>query len=130
MNDRFLPDGIDWSNGTWFALTHDPFLIHFLHRWWAWVVVATLIVMARKVRRNGDRLVSISIHSAFGLQILLGIATVMSSMDIVIAVLHQAVGALVVATTVWGAHRLGQTVKDVKQDNKYSSAPRPSAVTA
>ena len=44
MNDRLLPDGIDWSSGAWFALTHDPFLIHFLHRWWAWAAVAALVV--------------------------------------------------------------------------------------
>lgn len=107
MNDRLWPDGIDWENGVWFALTHDPFLIHVLHRWWAWLVVAALVIMARKVRKGGARRISIAIHSAFGVQILLGIATVISGMNIALAVLHQAVGALVVASTVWGAHRLG-----------------------
>jgi heme a synthase len=108
MNGRVWPDGIDWSGGGWFALTHDPFLLHFLHRWWAWIVVAMLVLMARKLRRCGARRISIAIHSAFGVQILLGIATVMTGVNIVLAVLHQAVGALVVVTTVWGAHRLGQ----------------------
>jgi heme a synthase len=107
MNDRLVPDGIDWSNGVLFALTHDPFLIHFLHRWWAWIAVFALVLLARKVKQGGGRIESIAIHSAFGTQILLGIATVMTSMNIVIAVLHQAVGAIVVAATVWGAHRLG-----------------------
>ncbi len=107
MNGRFYPEGVDWSRGAWFALTHDPFLIHFIHRWWAWVVVVALVVLARRLKRAGARQVSIAIHSAFGTQILLGIATVMTGMNIVLAVLHQAVGALVVATTVWGAHRLG-----------------------
>src|SRR6185369_17212529 len=50
MNDRFLPDGIDWSGGTLHAMTHDPFLLHFEHRWWAWVVVAALVWFARKVK--------------------------------------------------------------------------------
>ncbi len=108
MGDRLWPAGIDWSNGAWFAVTHDPILIHFLHRWWAWVAVAALVVMARKLKQNQARSISIAIHSAFGVQILLGIATVMTGMNIVLAVLHQAVGALLVATTVWGAHRLGQ----------------------
>jgi heme a synthase len=107
MNDRLVPEGIDWSKGTWFALTHDPFLTHFLHRWWAWVAVGALVLLARRVKQAGGRIESIAIHSAFGTQILLGIATVMTSMNIAIAVLHQAVGAIVVATTVWGAHRLG-----------------------
>jgi heme a synthase len=107
MNDRLVPEGIDWSKGTWFALTHDPFLTHFLHRWWAWVAVGALVLLARRVKQAGGRIESIAIHSAFGTQILLGIATVMTSMNIAIAVLHQAVGAIVVAATVWGAHRLG-----------------------
>lgn len=109
MNDRFWPDGIDWSKGIGFAFSHDPYLIHFLHRWWAWVAVVALIIMARRLKREKARLISISIHAAFGVQIILGIATVMTGMNIVLAVLHQAVGALVVATTIWGAHRLGQS---------------------
>jgi heme a synthase len=108
MNDKLVPDGIEWASGLGYAVTHDPYLIHFLHRWWAWAVVAALVVMARKIKRNHPRIISISIHSAIGVQILLGIATVMTGMNIVLAVLHQAVGALVVAATVWGAHRLGQ----------------------
>lgn len=103
MNERLIPEGIEWSNGALFALTHDPFLIHFLHRWWAWAVVAALVVLARRVR-GLDRRASIAIHSAFGTQIILGIATVMTGMNIVFAVLHQAVGAMVVASTAWGMH--------------------------
>ena len=107
MQGRLVPDGIDWSRGAGFALTHDPYLIHFLHRWWAWVAVAALVVLARRVR-GIDRRASIAIHSAFGLQILLGIATVMSGMNIVLAALHQAVGALLVTATAWGAHVAGR----------------------
>jgi cytochrome c oxidase assembly protein subunit 15 len=108
MNDRFFPEGVDWSNGAGFALTHDPFLLHFLHRWWAWAVVVALVVFARKVRRAGSRSASIAIHSAFGTQIVLGIATVTTGIALSVAVLHQAVGALVLASTVWGAHVVGQ----------------------
>jgi len=107
MNDHFIPGGIDFSLGAWAALNNDPYLIHFVHRWWAWVTVGFLIILARRVRST-DRRASVAIHSAFGLQILLGIATVMTGMNIYLAVLHQAVGALVVAATVWGVHILGQ----------------------
>jgi cytochrome c oxidase assembly protein subunit 15 len=109
MGSRFLPEGIDWSRGALFALAHDPYLIHFVHRWWAWVVVAVLVVFARKVRKvEGARAASIAIHSAFGTQILLGIFTVLSGIAIWLAVLHQATGALLVAATVWGAHEVGR----------------------
>jgi heme a synthase len=107
MQGRLFPDGVDWSQGIWRALTNDPYLLHFLHRWWAWVLVAALVVFARRARPL-DRKVSIAIHAAFGTQILLGIATVMSGMNIVLAVLHQAVGALVVASVAWGAHVIGR----------------------
>ncbi len=107
MNDYFVPGGIDWAAGMWAALNNDPYLIHFIHRWWAWVAVAFLVILARKVRHL-DRKASIAIHSAFGTQILLGIATVMTNMDFTLAVLHQAVGALVVASTAWGLHLIGR----------------------
>jgi heme a synthase len=109
MNGHFIPEGIDWSRGVGFALTHDLFLLHFMHRWWAWVVVAVLVLFARKVRKvPGARPASIAIHSAFGTQIVLGILTVLSGIAIWLAVLHQATGALLAAATVWGAHELGR----------------------
>ncbi|HEY6048307.1 MAG TPA: COX15/CtaA family protein [Sphingomicrobium sp.] len=109
MDGRFFPQGVDWSNGPGFALTHDPFLLHFMHRWWAWVVVVVLVLFARKVRKvPGARPASIAIHTSFGTQIVLGILTVLSGIAIWLAVLHQATGALVLASTVWGAHELGR----------------------
>ncbi len=107
MNDHFVPQGIDDSRGAAFALTHDPFLIHFVHRWWAWVVVIGMVILARRVRPI-DRRASIAIHAALGTQILLGIATVMSGVALPLAALHQAVGALLVAATTWGAHVIGR----------------------
>lgn len=108
MNDQFIPAGIDTAKGVSYALVNDPFLTHFVHRWWAWVVVIALIMLARRTKAAGVRPASIAIHSAFGVQILLGIATVMTGVNIVLAVLHQAVGALLVVATVWGAHAIGR----------------------
>jgi cytochrome c oxidase assembly protein subunit 15 len=109
MQGRLFPDGVDWSRGTLHAFTNDPFLIHFVHRWWAWVVVFALVIFAQKIRRfEGGRPASIAIHSAFGTQILLGIFTVLSGVAIWLAALHQAVGASLVAATVWGAHVFGR----------------------
>ena len=105
MNGRLVPE-IDGSRGIGWALTHDPFLIHFLHRWWAWVAVVALVVLARRVKPF-DRRASVAIHAAFGTQILLGIATVVSGMALWMAVAHQAVGALLVAAVAWGAHAIG-----------------------
>ena len=108
MNDHFYPQGVMWLNTVWMTLTSDPFLIHFIHRWWAWAVVVALIVLARKVKQAGERPAAIAIHTAFGTQIVLGIGTVMSGIALPLAVLHQAVGALLVASTVWGSHVIGR----------------------
>lgn len=108
MQGAFLPEGIDWSQGAWHAFTGDPYLVHFIHRWWAWVLVAGLVVLARKVRAAGHRPVSIALHSVFGTQILLGIATVYSGVALPLAALHQLVGALLVVATTWSAHALGR----------------------
>ncbi len=109
MHGRFVPEGIDWSNGVLWAFTNDPYLVHFVHRWWAWVVVVAMLVFARKVRKvEGARPASIAIHSAFGTQIILGILTVLSGVAIWLAALHQATGALLVAATIWGAHEIGR----------------------
>lgn len=106
MNGRFFPELP--SGGLVHALMNDPFLIHWFHRWWAWVAVAALVLMARRVKQRGGRRASIAIHSAFGVQVLLGIATVVSGVALIIAVMHQAVGALLVASVAWGAHVLGR----------------------
>jgi len=106
MQGRLIPEA-DWSKGVGWAFTHDPFLLHFLHRWWAWVVVGFLVVLARKVRK-ADRRASVAIHAAFGTQIILGIATVLSGVDMELAAMHQLVGALLVAATSWGAQVAGR----------------------
>lgn len=108
MQGQLFPAGIDWSLGFGHALVSDPYLVHFVHRWWAWVVVALLIVMARHLRKPGTRSASIAIHTTFGIQILLGIATVMTGVELWIAVMHQLTGALVLVASVWGAHILGR----------------------
>jgi cytochrome c oxidase assembly protein subunit 15 len=108
MQGSFFPAGVDWSSGPIHAVLYDPYLVHFVHRWWAWAVVAVLVVMGRKLKTRGERRASIAVHCAFGLQVVLGVATVMSGIALWLAVAHQFTGALLVAATTWGAHALGR----------------------
>jgi heme A synthase len=73
---------IDWSRGIVWTLTSDPFMLHFVHRWWAWVAVAALVWLARQVRQT-DRFAAIAVNAAFGTMVLLGIATVMSGVRLI-----------------------------------------------
>jgi len=107
MNGKFFPGATQHGRGFFDALFNDPAVVHFVHRWWAWVAAAGLILLARAVRAS-DRRASIAIHTAFGLQILLGIATVMSGVNIVLAAVHQLTGALLVCATACGAHAAGR----------------------
>jgi heme a synthase len=107
MQGKLVPDGIEWAKGLGYALISDPYLTHFIHRWWAWGLVILLVMLGRKLRAVGARPASIALHSAFGTQVLLGIATVYSGVALWLAVLHQLTGALLVIATVWGAHVLG-----------------------
>jgi heme a synthase len=107
MNDHFVPEGIEWLGSLWATTSSDPYLVHFIHRWWAWVAAVMLILLARKARLVGQRGPSIAINAAVGTQIVLGIATVISGIALPLAVLHQGVGALVVVAAAWGAHAVG-----------------------
>ncbi|MWV26386.1 COX15/CtaA family protein [Aurantiacibacter rhizosphaerae] len=111
MQGQIVPEA-DWSRGVWWTFTHDPFFIHFLHRWWAWVAVGALVVMALRVQPMESRAAS-AIYLALGIQILLGIATVITGVALWIAVAHQLVGALLVASFAWGAHVLGRSTGTV-----------------
>ena len=108
MNDHFVPEGIDWSDGAWMALTNDPFLLHFLHRWWSWVAALALLWLARTLARRGATGVATMLVAVVAAQMMLGILTVLTGVSLWIAVLHQVTGAILVATAAAGLHRLGR----------------------
>ncbi|WP_432768290.1 MAG: heme A synthase [Sphingopyxis sp.] len=108
MNDHFVPAGIDWTRGAWMALTNDPFLIHFLHRWWSWCASLALLMLARSLWRRGAAVEAWLLVAVVLAQMLLGILTVVTGVSMWIAVLHQVVGAILVAVTAAGLHRLGR----------------------
>jgi heme a synthase len=111
MNDHFLPEGITWWGSLWLTLTSDPYLVHFLHRWWAWGAAIAMIFLARQARNAGDRTASIALNTSIGSQIILGIVTVLSGIALPLAVAHQAVGALTLAAATWAMHSAGRVVR-------------------
>ncbi|MEO1730722.1 MAG: COX15/CtaA family protein [Pseudomonadota bacterium] len=113
MYGSTLVPEVDWMPGFFYMVTRDPSVLHFLHRWWAWIAVAALVILARRVRHR-DRMASIALHSAFGTMVILGIATVLSGVELWIAAAHQLVGALTVACTAWAAHVDGM----IRQENE------------
>ncbi len=81
--------------------------MQFTHRWWAWVAAAALVLLAIRAMRDGARAAPIALKTLLVLQIVLGIATVLTGVAIDIAVAHQLVAALMVAAATLCAHRIG-----------------------
>jgi len=108
MNDHFVPEGIDWAGGAWLALTNDPFLIHFLHRWWSWIAALALLLLARNLARRGAAREARLLVAVVTVQMLLGIWTVISGVSMWVAVAHQVVGAILVAIAAAALHRQGR----------------------
>ncbi len=120
MNGQMIPQ-VNWDYGVFWVLTHDSYVLHFLHRWWAWIAVAALVWLARRVRKS-DRVASVAVHSAFGVMVLLGIATVMSQVELWIAAAHQLTGALLVASTAWAMHSDGSARQDKRLAHQREAA--------
>ena len=110
MQERFVPEA-DMSRGFFWAITHDPFLLHFLHRWFAWIAFATLLWLGWKALSREGNAGKAVIGLASG-QVLLGIVTVITGVSLWIAVAHQVTAALLVAATAASAHAVGRRVGD------------------
>jgi cytochrome c oxidase assembly protein subunit 15 len=90
------------------ALTNDPFLLHFLHRWWSWIAALALLLVARTLAGRGARREAGLLVVVVAAQMLLGIWTVVSGVSMWVAVAHQVVGAILVAIAAAALHRLGR----------------------
>jgi cytochrome c oxidase assembly protein subunit 15 len=107
MNGQLFPEGVRWHGSLMATVSGDPFLTHFLHRWWALLAAGAILLLAREAARTVATPAAVALVAILGAQILLGILTVVSGVDISLAVLHQAVGALLVGAVAWNAHSLG-----------------------
>ena len=83
--------------------------IVFIHRWFAFVVLAAVIYVyyvVRKTNYQSDLVKGLQwLIGAVSLQIILGILTILSYVNIVIALLHQAGAIALFALTIYFIHR-------------------------
>ena len=106
MGDSLYPAGAEWLQPWIRNFVDNPITVQFVHRWLAFGVLAMAIVLAAKVKRAGGGRESLLLHIAVGIQILLGIATLLTGVDLTIAVAHQGMAVLVIGAFVLAAHRL------------------------
>ena len=86
----------------------NPIMVQFVHRWLAFAVAAAALWLAADAWRAGHRTEAGLLAGAISFQILIGILTLLSGVQIDIAVAHQGMAALLLAAMVAAAHRLGE----------------------
>lgn len=108
MGEEWLPAGA-WAKGRdlLFNLSSNPVVVQFVHRWWAWAVAAAVILLAVRAGQAGATRRAAALATVVALQIALGVATLLTGVDLPLAVAHQGVGALLLGFTVAAAHGVG-----------------------
>lgn len=104
MGDELFPAATPMLAPWALNLVDNPIVVQFIHRWWAFVAAGAMLWLGVKAMRSGERQAGILLHLLIAAQIILGIATLMTGVDLWVAVAHQGVGALVVAAATWCAH--------------------------
>jgi heme a synthase len=107
MGEEWFPAGTPLLEPFIANLADNPIVVQFVHRWLAFVVAAIAFLLARSAWNRGFQWSAVAVLAAVTLQILLGIATLMSGVEIGLAVAHQAMAALLLAAMVVASHQLG-----------------------
>jgi cytochrome c oxidase assembly protein subunit 15 len=106
MGDALFPAGVPLPGPLWVDAVDNPILVQFIHRWWAFVAAAGLVWLAVRATRVGSA-AGFWVVGLVTLQMFLGVATLMTGVQIGIAVAHQANAALLLVATIFAAHHVG-----------------------
>ena len=102
MGDDWIPAMLFALQPWWLNFFENPVAIQFLHRWLAFGVLLLVVAFAFKLRSHRDgmtgQLATLMI-AAVGIQIFLGIVTLLYKVPVSLGVLHQC-GAIILLTTV------------------------------
>src|SRR3546814_10622206 len=89
MGDGLFPQGVPMLEPFWRNVVDNPIVVQFVHRWLAWIVAATLLILALRTQRAGGKGEAHAMLTIVALQILLGILTLVTGVSLWIAVAHQ-----------------------------------------
>ena len=106
MGDGLFPEGVPMVNPAWSNAVDNPIVVQFIHRWFAFAAAAGLIWLAVKATKTGSS-AGFFVVGLVTLQIMLGIATLMTGVQIDVAVAHQGNAALLLIAAVFAAHAVG-----------------------
>ena len=113
MGDALFPQGALPAGAGGAELVNNPLVVQFVHRWLAFVTAAALLALAWRSGRAG-----LIVAGLVVLQIALGVATLLSGVQIDLAVAHQLNAALLLIAVVVIAHRSGMPIPVSKAARK------------
>lgn len=105
MLGQWIPDGLWWMQPGIVNFVKNPLLIHFEHRWLAFVVLGLAILLWHRARLSYLRFATRVLLILLLLQTALGIGVVLTHMPIALASLHQAVAVAVLSAGLFVCHR-------------------------
>lgn len=108
MGDAWFPAGTPMMTPAIANVFDNPVVVQFIHRWFAFVAAGLLVWAAARAIGHGALRAGWLVILLVVVQIGLGIATLLSGVQIDIAVAHQANAALLLIAATAAAHRLGR----------------------
>ena len=108
MGDEIFPSATQWMRPLIRNFADNPVVVQFVHRWLAFAVAGLAIWLGTRAWRRGFWEEGALLIGAVSAQVLLGILTILSGVEIDIAVAHQAMAVLLLGAAVTAIHRLGE----------------------
>ncbi|WBH16459.1 COX15/CtaA family protein [Sphingomonas radiodurans] len=108
MGDALFPAGAPMLDPAWRNTVDNPLVVQFIHRWFAFAAAAGLVWLAFAARRRGAANLWGAVILLVGLQIVLGIATLLTGVQIATAVAHQVNAAVLLIAAVAAAHAVSR----------------------
>jgi cytochrome c oxidase assembly protein subunit 15 len=114
MGDTLFPTGVPMLDPTWHNAVDNPVVVQFIHRWWAFVAATALVWLAVRATRTGSS-TGFWVVGLVTLQIFLGVSTLMTGVQIDVAVAHQTNAALLLIASVFAAHAVGRHAAGIRR---------------
>ena len=108
MGDEWFPEGTPMLRPFIVNFVDNPIVVQFVHRWLAFVVAGIAIALAVRAWTRRLPLEASAVVAALLIQIALGIATLLTGVELWIAVAHQGMAALLLAAIVVASHSLAE----------------------
>ena len=108
MGDEWFPAATQWMEPGLRNFADNPVVVQFVHRWLAFVVAGVAIWLGVRTWLRGFWMEGALLIAAVCAQVLLGILTLLSGVQIDIAVAHQGMAALLLGAMISASHRLGE----------------------